>query len=148
MRKYLVPVLLIGFWGCEDSESNASDNLTTDNGLTFEGFWSVDSGLTTNGDWSEISDIWVVVQPELWTWYYLDTLNNCYIKLGGDYMFSLDTLNDSTFSVVLHPNEYDNYGRTDIYRFEGNDKFVLIQENERRYIYGRIEPMNFEPICE
>ena len=25
MRKYLLPILLIGFWGCEDSEENADD---------------------------------------------------------------------------------------------------------------------------
>ena len=63
-------------------------------------------------------------------------------------MFTFDTLNDSTFNVILHPNEYDIYGRTDIYRFEGSEKFVLIQESERRYIYVRIELMDFEPICE
>ena len=25
MRKYLLPILLIGFWSCEDSESNKSE---------------------------------------------------------------------------------------------------------------------------
>ena len=130
--------LLIGlaFWSCEDSEPDNNDNLSNEDDLTFEGFWRVDSGLTSNGDWSERSNTFVSVQSELWTWHFLDTKDNCYSKLGGDYMFTLDTLNDSKFSVILHPNGYDIYGRTDIYRFEGNEKFVLIQENERRYIYG------------
>ena len=158
MTKHITPpfhrifsiFLFIGlaFWSCEDSGPDNNDNLSNEDDLTFEGFWRVDSGLTSNGDWSERSNIFVSVQSELWTWHFLDTQDNCYSKLGGDYMFTFDTLNDSTFSVILHPNEYDIYGRTDIYRFEGSEKFVLIQKNERRYIYGRIELMDFEPICE
>ena len=138
----------LALWSCEDFGPNDNDNLSNEDDLTFEGFWRVDSGLTSNGDWSERSNTFVSVQSGLWTWYFLDSQDNCYSKLGGDYMFTFDTLNDSTFSVILHPNEYDIYGRTDIYRFEGSEKFVLIQKNERRYIYGRIELMDFEPICE
>ena len=150
MNKPLILILFIGlaFWSCEDSGPDNNDNLSDENDLTFEGFWSVDSGLTSNGDWNERSNTFLSIQSELWTWYFLDTQDNCYSKLGGDYMFTFDTLNDSTFRVILHPNEYDIYGRTDIYRFEGSEKFVLIQESERRYIYVRIELMDFEPICE
>ena len=150
MNKHLTLILFIGlaFWSCEDSGPDDNDNLFDESDLTFEGFWSVDSGLTSNGDWSERSNTFLSIQSELWTWYFLDTQNNCYSKLGGDYMFTFNTLNDSTFSVILLPNEYDIYGRTDIYRFERIEKFVLIQENERRYIYGKMEPMDFEPICD
>jgi len=149
MRKYLLPILLIGFWGCEDSESNASDNLTTDDSVKFEGFWSIDSMWNTEDqEWNEQTTFFLEVQPELWTWYaegnaYGEDL--CYMILGS-YLYSLDTLNDTTFNVQFLPNEGDSW--TDTYQFEEKDKFVGIWENERRIIYGRIEPITFEPICE
>ena len=67
MIKHLTLLLFIGltFWSCEDSETDNNDNLSNEDDLTFEGFWSVDSGLTTNGDWSEISNTYLSVQSEL-----------------------------------------------------------------------------------
>ena len=165
MRKYLLPILLIWFWGCEDSESNVSDNDSNQPDFKIiSGLWEWRYWYDSDeSDWSIFTEgptWWSLISEESYRERYLrfwdsDTL--CYTDwtLVQDSMsiYSWELFGEDSATIIV------NFGTEDT----SDDNIVSLKAIEDSLIWSqfsssgmsylfakaiRIDSLDFTPICD